>query len=62
MAESSASLQKLADANLPYLLVLTGPTSFGVSASLAILGDILIEDPKAVIGFSGPILIALILR
>lgn len=54
MAKTSAALQKLAEAKLPYLVVLTDPTTGGVSASLAMLGDIHIAEPKALIGFAGP--------
>ncbi|MDE4967727.1 carboxyl transferase domain-containing protein, partial [Francisella tularensis] len=54
MAKSSAALQKLAEAKLPYLVVLTDPTTGGVSASLAMRGDIHIAEPNALIGFAGP--------
>ncbi|MDC0535197.1 acetyl-CoA carboxylase, carboxyltransferase subunit beta [Francisellaceae bacterium] len=54
MAKSSASLTKLAKAGLPYIVVLTDPTTGGVSASLAMLGDIHIAEPNALIGFAGP--------
>ncbi|APC90987.1 MULTISPECIES: acetyl-CoA carboxylase, carboxyltransferase subunit beta [Francisella] len=54
MAKTSAALQKLAEAKLPYLVVLTDPTTGGVSASLAMLGDVHIAEPKALIGFAGP--------
>lgn len=54
MAKTSAALRKLADAGLPYISVLTDPTMGGVSASLAMLGDIIIAEPKALIGFAGP--------
>ncbi|AJC48593.1 acetyl-CoA carboxylase carboxyltransferase subunit beta [Allofrancisella guangzhouensis] len=54
MSKTSAALQKLAEAKLPYLVVLTDPTTGGVSASLAMLGDIHIAEPKALIGFAGP--------
>ena len=54
MAKTSAALTKLADAGLPFISVLTDPTMGGVSASFATLGDIIIAEPKALIGFSGP--------
>lgn len=54
MAKVSAALGKLKDANLPYIVVLTDPTTGGVSASLAMLGDLHIAEPKALIGFAGP--------
>lgn len=54
MAKTSAALRKLAQAGLPYISVLTDPTMGGVSASLAMLGDINIAEPKALIGFAGP--------
>lgn len=54
MAKTSAALKKLASANIPYISVLTDPTMGGVSASLAMLGDINIAEPQALIGFAGP--------
>ncbi len=54
MAKTSAALAKLSAAGLPYISVLTDPTMGGVSASLAMLGDINIGEPKALIGFAGP--------
>ncbi|MFK8015533.1 MAG: acetyl-CoA carboxylase, carboxyltransferase subunit beta [Gammaproteobacteria bacterium] len=54
MAKTSAVLAQLADAKLPYISVLTDPTTGGVSASLAMLGDINVGEPKALIGFTGP--------
>jgi acetyl-CoA carboxylase carboxyl transferase subunit beta len=54
MAKTSAALTRLADAGLPFVSVLTDPTMGGVSASLAMLGDIIIAEPDALIGFSGP--------
>ena len=54
MAKTSAALAKLSDAGLPFISVLTHPTTGGVSASLAMLGDINIAEPKALIGFAGP--------
>lgn len=54
MAKTSAALAKLSQKGLPYISVLTDPTMGGVSASLAMLGDINIAEPKALIGFAGP--------
>jgi acetyl-CoA carboxylase carboxyl transferase subunit beta len=54
MAKTSAVLTKLSDAGLPYISCLTDPTMGGVSASLAMLGDINIAEPNALIGFAGP--------
>lgn len=53
MAKTSAALGKLAEAKLPYISVLTDPTFGGVSASFAFLGDIIIAEPGAMIGFAG---------
>lgn len=53
MAKTSAALAKLADEKIPYISVLTDPTTGGVSASLATLGDIIIAEPGALIGFAG---------
>lgn len=53
MAKTSAVLAKLSENNLPYITVLTDPTMGGVTASLAMLGDIHIAEPKALIGFAG---------
>lgn len=54
MAKTSAGLAKMSEQGLPYISVLTDPTMGGVSASLAMLGDINIAEPKALIGFAGP--------
>ena len=54
MAKTSAALNDLAKEGLPYISVLTDPTMGGVSASLAMLGDINIAEPNALIGFAGP--------
>ncbi len=54
MAKVSAALAKLDAAGLPYLSILTDPTTGGVSASYAMLGDLNIAEPKALIGFAGP--------
>jgi acetyl-CoA carboxylase carboxyl transferase subunit beta len=53
MAKTSAALARMAKARLPYISVLTDPTTGGVSASLAMLGDVNIGEPKALIGFAG---------
>jgi acetyl-CoA carboxylase carboxyl transferase subunit beta len=62
MAKTSAALARLAEAHLPYVSVLTDPTTGGVSASLAMLGDINIGEPRALIGFAGPRVIAQTVR
>jgi acetyl-CoA carboxylase carboxyl transferase subunit beta len=54
MAKTSAKLALLAEAKLPYISVLTDPTTGGITASFAMLGDINIAEPKALIGFAGP--------
>ncbi|MBX7051447.1 MAG: acetyl-CoA carboxylase, carboxyltransferase subunit beta [Flavobacteriales bacterium] len=54
MAKTSGKLTQLADARLPYISFLTDPTTGGVTASYAMLGDINIAEPKALIGFAGP--------
>ena len=54
MAKTSAALTRLADAHLPFVSVLADPTTGGVSASLAMLGDVIIGEPRALIGFAGP--------
>lgn len=54
MAKTSAALAKIQERGLPYISILTDPTMGGVSASLAMLGDINIAEPKALIGFAGP--------
>jgi acetyl-CoA carboxylase carboxyl transferase subunit beta len=54
MAKTSAALARLSEAGVPYLSVLTDPTMGGVSASFAMLGDINIAEPRALIGFAGP--------
>lgn len=54
MAKTSAALAKLAKHGLPFIVVLTDPTMGGVSASFASLGDIIIAEPNALIGFAGP--------
>jgi acetyl-CoA carboxylase carboxyl transferase subunit beta len=54
MAKTSAALARLADARVPFVSVLTDPTMGGVSASFAMLGDIHVAEPNALIGFAGP--------
>jgi len=54
MAKTSVALAQLAEAGIPFISVLTDPTTGGVSASLAMLGDINIGEPNALIGFAGP--------
>ena len=54
MAKTSAALARLSDHGIPFVSVLTDPTMGGVSASLAMLGDIHIAEPRALIGFAGP--------
>jgi acetyl-CoA carboxylase carboxyl transferase subunit beta len=54
MAKTSAALSKHSQAGLPYLSVLTNPTTGGVTASFATLGDVIIAEPDALIGFAGP--------
>jgi len=54
MAKTSAALGKMAERGLPFISVLTDPTMGGVSASLAMLGDINVAEPNALIGFAGP--------
>lgn len=62
MAKTSAALTRLSKAGLPFIVVLTDPTMGGVSASLAMLGDIQIAEPNALIGFAGPRVIAQTVR
>ncbi|MGA1130575.1 MAG: acetyl-CoA carboxylase carboxyltransferase subunit beta, partial [Chthoniobacterales bacterium] len=54
MAKTSGALARHAEARLPYISVLTNPTTAGVMASYASLGDIIIAEPKCMIGFAGP--------
>lgn len=54
MAKTSAKLTQLAEARLPYISLLTDPTTGGVTASFAMLGDVIIAEPGALIGFAGP--------
>jgi acetyl-CoA carboxylase carboxyl transferase subunit beta len=54
MAKTTASLTQLAQERLPFISVLTDPTMGGVSASFAMIGDVVIAEPGALIGFAGP--------
>ncbi len=54
MAKTSAALAKLKDLGLPYISILTDPTTGGVTASFSMLGDVNMAEPKALIGFAGP--------
>ncbi len=54
MARTTAALGRLRDAGLPYISVLTHPTTGGVAASFAMLGDLILAEPRALIGFAGP--------
>jgi len=62
MAKTSAALARLGLAGLPFLSVLTDPTTGGVSASFAMLGDAILAEPRALIGFAGPRVIAETIR
>jgi acetyl-CoA carboxylase carboxyl transferase subunit beta len=62
MAKTSAALAKLAQARLPYVAIMTDPTMGGVSASLAMLGDLNLAEPRALIGFTGPRIIQQTMR
>ena len=54
MAKTTAALTKLSEARLPFISILTDPTMGGVSASFAFIGDVVIAEPGALIGFAGP--------
>ena len=54
MAKISAALARLDEAGLPYISILTDPTTGGVTASFAMLGDLNLAEPRALIGFAGP--------
>jgi acetyl-CoA carboxylase carboxyl transferase subunit beta len=54
MAKTSARLARLADARIPYISIMTDPTTGGTTASYAMLGDVHISEPQALIGFAGP--------
>jgi acetyl-CoA carboxylase carboxyl transferase subunit beta len=54
MAKTSAALKRLADERVPYIALLADPTTGGVTASFAMLGDVILAEPRALIGFAGP--------
>src|SRR4026209_912575 len=54
LAKTSAALNRLAEERVPYLSLLTDPTTGGVTASFAMLGDVILAEPRALIGFAGP--------
>ena len=54
MAKTSAALARLSEARIPYISLLADPTTGGVTASFAMLGDIILAEPKALIAFAGP--------
>jgi acetyl-CoA carboxylase carboxyl transferase subunit beta len=54
MAKTSAALAKLSNNKLPYISLVTDPTTGGVAASFAMLGDLIVSEPKALVGFAGP--------
>ena len=58
MAKTASALARLGEARLPYISVLTDPTTGGVTASFAMLGDVIVAEPRALIGFAGPRVIA----
>jgi acetyl-CoA carboxylase carboxyl transferase subunit beta len=62
MAKTSAAVARLGEAALPYFSVLTDPTTGGVTASFAMLGDVILAEPRALIGFAGPRVIAETIR
>ncbi len=62
MAKTSAALGRLAEERVPYITVLTDPTTGGVTASFASLGDVILAEPRALIGFAGPRVIAETIR
>ena len=54
MAKTSAAIARLNEARVPFISILADPTFGGVTASIAMLGDVIIAEPKALIGFAGP--------
>ncbi len=62
MAKTAAALERLGVERLPYISVLTDPTTGGVTASFAMLGDVIVAEPRALIGFAGPRVIAETIR
>jgi acetyl-CoA carboxylase beta subunit len=57
MAKTSAAARRHADAGLPYISLLSNPTYGGVTASFAVLGDVVLAEPGAMVGFAGPSLV-----
>jgi len=62
MAKTSAALGRLAEERVPYIVLLADPTTGGVTASFAMLGDVILAEPRALIGFAGPRVIAETIR
>ncbi len=62
MAKTSMLIEKMREAGLPYIVILTDPTTGGVAASFAMLGDVILAEPGALIGFAGPRVIAQTIR
>jgi acetyl-CoA carboxylase carboxyl transferase subunit beta len=62
LAKTSAALHRLAEERIPYISILTDPTTGGVTASFAMLGDINLAEPRALIGFAGPRVISETIR
>ena len=62
LAKAAAGLARLDDAKIPYISVMTDPTTGGVTASFAMLGDVILAEPRALIGFAGPRVIAETIR
>ena len=62
MAKTAVALERLGAAGLPYISILTDPTTGGVTASFAMLGDVILAEPRALIGFAGPRVIAETIR
>jgi acetyl-CoA carboxylase carboxyl transferase subunit beta len=62
MAKTSAALHRLSEERLPFISLLTDPTTGGVTASFAMLGDVILAEPRALIGFAGPRVIAETIR
>src|SRR5262249_58573105 len=62
MAKTSAALQRLGEHRLPFISLLTDPTTGGVTASFAMLGDVIMAEPRALIGVAGPRVIAETIR
>ncbi|MBI4610609.1 MAG: acetyl-CoA carboxylase carboxyltransferase subunit beta [Candidatus Rokubacteria bacterium] len=62
MAKTAAALQRLGEERVPYISILTDPTTGGVTASFAMLGDVILAEPRALVGFAGPRVIAETIR